>query len=216
MHLPLCFSLLLIASSGPVVAQEGPVPDCADLPLESAGMADCALLADPMLLAFLYEPVSDGAILRITQATAEGGSRITSGEIAVKGIDQAPSLYDLDGDGVSELFVPISTAGSETAYDLWRQGADGTFVLLQTVTSHEPQAFAAVGDLILHHSLPQDGVTIESAYIFDPDGLTRIYAVQMDATAGTCAMVEGTSVWNEAIILADCEARLGEVESEGE
>ena len=58
------------------------------------------------------------------------------------------------------------------------------------------------------------GRTIESAYFLDDVGLTLAYAVQLDRGAGVCTMVAGNSVWNEAIILADCEARLGEMDLE--
>lgn len=206
--------LTCLALAGPGVAQEGPVPDCADLPADAAGMADCALIVDPLLLAFLYEPVPDGAILRITQATAEGGARETSGDIPVKGVDQPPGLLDIDDDGVAELFIPISRSEDGTVFQLWRLAEPGFFAQLDTVTAQTLQSFELRGDLIFRVEPGPDGVTNETAFVFDDAGLAQIYAVTMDRAAGTCAMLGETSIWNEAIILADCEARLGETDLE--
>jgi len=191
-------------------AQDGPVPDCAD----AGGMQDCALLAGPLILVFLHQPVSDGAVLTVTQSTAEGGDREVSGAIPIKGTVSPPVLYDLDGDGVAEVFVPVAYAEPQTTFQLWRLGGAGFYAQTDTLNAIVPQAFLPVGDLILHVGPEEDGRTVESTYLLEDGALTLVYAVQMDTSSETCTMLSGSGVWNEAIILADCEARLGEVELE--
>lgn len=203
-------ALTLALTGGGAAAQDGAVVDCA----EAAAMQDCALFAGPLILVFLYQPVSDGAVLTLTQSTAEGGAREVGVPIPVKGAMTAPSLYDINGDGLDELFVPVAHGAGLTSFQLWAVAEAGFFAPLDTLSAVAPEDFVPEGDLIRQTRAQGDGSTLERAYFLDDAGLTLAYAVQSDARSGRCTMISDTTEWNEAIILADCEARLGEVEVE--
>lgn len=203
-------ALTLTLTGGGAAAQDGPVADC-----EAAGpMQDCVLIAGPLILVFLHQPVPDGAVMTLTQSTAEAGAREVSVPIPVKGTVSAPELYDINGDGVDEVFVPVAHADGRTSFQLWALQEAGFFARVDTLTAATPQDFAPEGDLIRHVRHLDDGDAVESAYFLDDAGLTLAYAVQMLAAEGRCAMITENTVWNEAIILADCEARLGEIDLE--
>jgi len=208
--MPLRTAALLITLAGGAVAQEedAPVAGCETLEAEAAGLTDCALVADPLVIAFLYQPAGEGAVLTVTQSDAVDGATQVSAPIGVKGQGSAPQLHDLDADGVDEVFVPVAHVGPETAFIVWRMGDIGFFDPIGEITVTTPSALDGSGDLIRYAGPELDGISTESAYLFDAQSITLIYAVQMDRTAGTCTLKSAPPAFNAAIVLADCEARL--------
>ncbi len=189
------------------------LPRCGALPEAAAGMTDCVLDQAGTNLAFTYVGTVDAARLTLSQSAPEGGERRISDPIRVTGVTQAPRLTDLDGDGSPELFLPVGRVGEETLFELWLPDADFFFVRRDEVIAASPGAIVARDALLVLTSPDPENPDrrVETAMFLDPQGLTELYRLEIDAGAQTCTLLAptGGATLNAALIEADCADREG-------
>jgi len=119
-----------------IAAKRMPLPDCSTVETKDAGAdgwkhPDCRLmLADSSGLAIeaRYMPAEDDSTKVTVQVVQPGDATAQTIEETMGNTFEPVSLDDIDKDGKQDIRIPLETGNVNTAWALWRQKDDKTFV----------------------------------------------------------------------------------------
>ncbi len=127
------------AAGGVPAAKRMPLPDCATVEAQDAGAdgwkhPDCRLMfpdQSGMAIEARYTPAEDDSTEVTVQVVQTGDQTIQEFKERMGNTFNGPELVDFDKDGKVDIQLPLETGNVNTAWALWRQGADGKFVRIQ-------------------------------------------------------------------------------------
>lgn len=128
------------AAGGAPAAKRMPLPDCGTVEAKDEGdlgwkHPDCRLMfpdQSGMAMEARYAPAEDDSTEVTVQVVAPGDATVQTFKERMGNTFNGPELTDFDKDGKIDIQLPLETGNVNTSWALWRQGADGQFVRLQS------------------------------------------------------------------------------------
>jgi len=201
------------AAQPELVEERGGDAWCDDFEPGEGGMTDCALRVDGQRFVYFdYLTDADGyaSEMVLTQHSFAGATLATSEPVAVEPVHGAPALRDLDGDGHAEILFGLMSGNVNTVYAVWREDADGVFVPAGEVSTYGIDSLELRDGLIIAPSRGSAASYYEEASRFGPDGLERVYLLEIDHAQRHCQLTEvsGAAEGLDAdTLIAACESR---------
>ena len=152
LRLAVCLAALAFAACSPApdTTAEAPaggvpsakrmaLPDCATVEAKDEGdlgwkHPDCRLVfpdQSGLAIEARYAPAEDDSTEVTVQIVQAGDKAIQEFKERMGNTFNGPTLVDFDKDGKVDIQLPLETGNVNTAWALWRQGADGKFVRVQ-------------------------------------------------------------------------------------
>lgn len=174
-------ALVLAACAQPVA---GPTydlslyPACADVSTAEAAPEGCVLHDDTMMHSLLASRANEKTQVRVI-ADGEGGQVMEETSDAPM---FAPTLADLDGDGQSDVLIPLTTGNVNTTWAVYLAGPDASYTRIGEISGVN-WAPSATGLLAVHAR--SSASTVEVAfYDVEPGALTPVATVTVEAQQG--------------------------------
>lgn len=201
------------AAQPELVEERGGDAWCDEFEPGEGGMTDCALRVDDQRFVYFdYLTDADGyaSELGLTQHSFAGATLAISAPIAVEPVQSVPALRDLDGDGNAELLFGLMSGNVNTVFAVWRQNSAGLFVPAGEVSTYGIDSLELRDGLIIAPSRGSAASYYEEASRFGPDGLERVYLLEIDYAQHRCQLTEVTGAAEDLdadALIAACESR---------
>ncbi|QQA42812.1 hypothetical protein [Pelagovum pacificum] len=200
--------LVALAATG-AAAQEA-LPACDTLEPGDAGGVDCSLPGrGEARLVFDYtgdEGLWQLAFIELDSETV----LFTSPVIDVEGVNTAPELRDITGDGTAELFVPYS-AGMVNIYNQVWTPTEAGWSYMGDLGGFGAASIELRDGLIINNERSSAAVYYETAMTTANGMFEDVYEMEIDYAAQACSLVEGSAFASAGLSAEDlitaCEAR---------
>ena len=216
-----------VASQNPVLpaadAQKAPEAEvserggdawCDEFEAGTGASSDCALRIDDQRFVYLdYLTDEDGyaSQMVLTQHSFAGVLLATSEPVEVEPVPAVAALRDLDGNGATELLIPLFAGNVNTVFAVWRQDGAGLFAPAGDVSSYGIDSLETRDGLVIAPSRGSATTYYETASRFGPAGLETVYELEMDYEHRTCQLTDASGLaaagLDGAALIATCEAR---------
>ncbi|MEQ1931789.1 MAG: hypothetical protein ABL957_14830, partial [Parvularculaceae bacterium] len=184
------------AEGPPIAAKRMPLPDCADVALDSGAAPDCRIQStDKAGLAFEARRSEEGGVTTETIAVVgPGDATLQTIEESVEASAAPPHLEDIDADGRDELMIPLSTGNMNTTFAVWRSVGDEA-------------AFARLGELSgVSFSATEDGALAVASRSSASEWVVEYYRINGETLNALARAVVAAEAVDGAAMKTTCVA----------
>jgi len=123
-------------AAAPVAAKRMPLPECSAVEAQDAGAdgwkhPDCRMMTPDqsgMAIEARYAPAEDDSTEITLQIVGPGDATLQTLTERMGNTFNGPTVEDVDGDGLTDVLIPLETGNVNTTWAFWRQVAGQKFV----------------------------------------------------------------------------------------